>query len=324
MKFDAVVFLLVSCYNSMAQSTAGITNQPDTSFTTYSAYAKAVKKYPAIQIVNEFQLPGVTEKKDIVYCKAGQRELMLDVFYPAVKDSAASTAILIFHGGGWRSGNKRQHHPLAQKLASLGYTCITPEYRLSTEALYPAAIFDAKAAVRWVKLNAGVYNIDTNKIVALGFSAGAQMASYLGTTGGNIVWGEDCNSSAGDAVQAIINIDGILSFVHRESGEGDDSKKTSAATYWFGYAKKEYPVLWEEASPLKWVSKQTPPALFINSAEKRMHAGQADFIKVLNENNIYSEVHAFENAPHTFCLFHPWFEPTVEYIDGFLKKIFGR
>ena len=79
MKFVAVLFLLVSCYNSMAQSTVGITNQPDTSFTTYSAYTKAVKKYPAIQIVNEFQLTGVTEKKDIVYCKAGQRELMLDV-----------------------------------------------------------------------------------------------------------------------------------------------------------------------------------------------------------------------------------------------------
>ena len=36
------------------------------------------------------------------------------------------------------------------------------------------------------------------------------------------------------------------------------------------------------------------------------------------------EVQVFENAPHTFCLFHPWFEPTVGYIDGFLKKIFAR
>jgi len=324
MKLAAILVLLVTVQISTAQSTAGITHQPDTSFTNYSAYLKAVKKYPAIQIVTEFQLPNVAEKKAIVYCTAGQTPLLLDVFYPAAIDSVGRTAILILHGGGWRSGSRQQHYPLAQKLASLGYACITPEYRLSTEALYPAGIFDAKAAVRWVKLNAAVYHIDTNKIVALGFSAGAAMASYLGTAGGNILWGDNCNNRAGDAVNAVVNIDGTLSFVHPESGEGDDSKKTSAATYWFGYSKKEYPVLWEDASPLKWVSKQTSPALFINSSEKRMHAGREDFIKVLTENNIYAEVQAFENSPHTFCLFHPWFDPTVEYIDRFLKKVFRR
>jgi len=53
-----------------------------------------------------------------------------------------------------------------------------------------------------------------------------------------------------------------------------------------------------------------------------MHAGREDFIKLLTENNIYSEVHSFENAPHSFCLFTPWFQPTVDFIDAFLKKVF--
>ena len=55
-----------------------------------------------------------------------------------------------------------------------------------------------------------------------------------------------------------------------------------------------------------------------------MHAGREDYISLLNEFHIYSEVHGFEEAPHSFCLFEPWFEPTVKYIDDFLKKVFNN
>jgi pectinesterase len=55
-----------------------------------------------------------------------------------------------------------------------------------------------------------------------------------------------------------------------------------------------------------------------------MHAGRSDYINILNEHNIYSEVHTFEGAPHSFCLFDPWFDPMVKYIDEFLKKVFNK
>ena len=60
--------------------------------------------------------------------------------------------------------------------------CFTPEYRLSTEALFPAAIYDVKAVIRWVRKNAGIYNFDPNKIAVLGFSAGGEMASFMATS----------------------------------------------------------------------------------------------------------------------------------------------
>src|SRR5882757_4839986 len=123
------------------QSVAGITGQRDTSYTTHSAYISTKKTHPGIKIVEEFHSPAVAEKRNITYCKTGERKLLLDVFYPKQKNKAPRTAILIIHGGGWRSGNRTQHYPLAQRLANLGYVCITPEYRLSTEALYPAAVY---------------------------------------------------------------------------------------------------------------------------------------------------------------------------------------
>jgi acetyl esterase/lipase len=314
------VSLICICFVAKGQAVHG---NVDSSFSTYSAYNKAVKKHPGISIAAKIHSSEVKEEKGIVYCDLNGRKLLLDVFSPADNNKANNIAIIIIHGGGWRSGNRMQHYPLAQQLAQLGYTCFTIEYRLSTEALYPVAIFDSKAAVKWVRKNALDYNIDTEKITALGFSAGGEIAAFIGTTGNEIKFEEkECNADMSSAVNAVIDIDGTLSFVHPENSEGNDSKKLSAATQWFGVAKKDSFKLWKEASPLTHVNKNTPPTLFINSSVAAMHAGREDYLKVLKEHNIYSEVHSFENSPHTFCLFHPWFELTVNYIDIFLKKVF--
>lgn len=307
------------------QSNAGITGNKDTSYTTFSAYQSTVKTHPEIGIVPEFKSPSIKEKRGIIYCTTGNRKLVLDAFYPKKKSKRNRTAILIIHGGGWRSGDRSQHYPLAQRLAPLGYVCFAPEYRLSTEALYPAAVYDLKASLRWVHANAKNYNVDTNRIAVLGFSAGGEVAAFLGVTSDNPTFeGNECNLNASSSVKAIVDLDGTLSFVHPESGEGDDSKRTSAATYWFGHSKKENPKLWEEASPLTCVSKSTPPTLFINSSVERMHAGRTDFLKVLAEHHIFSEVKTFEGAPHSFPLLDPWFEPTVKYIDQFLTHVFPK
>lgn len=326
-----IVFIIVFCSAAgrvSSQSSAGITGWRDTSYTTSSAYLSALKAYPGITVAQEFHSPAIAEKRNIIYCKtgaSGERQLRLDAFYPKKKRKAKRTAILIIHGGGWRSGDRSQHYPLAQRLAGLGYVCFTPEYRLSTEALYPAAIYDIKSAIRWIKRNARKYHIDTTEIAALGFSAGGELAAFAGATNGNSDFGaKGCHLQYSGTVQAVVNIDGILSFVHPDSGEGDDSRKTSAATYWLGYSKKENSEVWKQASPLTHAGKNTPPTLFINSAVDRMHAGREEFIQILSGYNIYTEVKSFENSPHSFCLFDPWFEPTLKYIDEFLKKIFVK
>lgn len=305
-----------------AQSTAGITGIPDTSYSTYKEYEKLVKIYPFIKPVLPATSPAVVEKKGIAYCTTGNRKLLLDAFHPA-SSSKSKPAVVIIHGGGWRSGNPAQHRPLAQRLAALGYVCFTPEYRLSTDALYPAAVHDLKAALRWVRAAAKTYGVDTGKIAVAGFSAGGQLAALLGTTANNPAFeGEGCYKNLSSAVQAVVDMDGTLSFVHPESGEGDDSKRTSAATHWFGYPKQENPELWRQASPLTHAGPQTPPTLFINSSVARMHAGRDDYLKILDALGTYTAVKTFEGAPHSFPLFQPWFDSTVAAMDAFLKKVF--
>lgn len=311
-------------------STKGITGKPDTGYTNWKAYVDVKKTHPNITFAEGKTTPSLKESsgtvsniKNIIYNIIDSRQLLLDAFVPSPKNNNLRPAILVIHGGGWRTGNRTQHHALAQRLADMGYVCFTPEYRLSTEALFPAAVHDLKAAIRWVRANAVQYQIDTNKIVTLGFSAGGQLSALLGTTGNHPkLEGIQGHLGHSTKVNAIIDMDGILAFIHPESGEGDDSKNTSAATYWFGYSKIDNPELWQEGSALTYVNDKTSPTLFINSSVVRMHAGREDYIAVLNKYNIYSEVHTFEDAPHSFPQFNPWFEPMVGFIDGFLKKVF--
>ena len=313
-------FYLSPCW---AQVKTGITGKPDSSYSNWSAYQNTLKEHPEIKLVKEQSSKLVEENRNLVYCTIGDRQLKLDAFIPASKKQK-NAVVLIIHGGGWRSGNRAQHIPLAQKLAQAGYAAFTVEYRLSTEALYPAGVEDLKGALRWIKLNAAKYNVDSNRVAVLGFSAGGELATFLGATAHVPKFDGNCNPTASTSVQAIIDIDGTLSFVHPDSGEGDDSRSTSAATYWFGYPKKENPELWKEASPLTYAAANKAPILFLNSAVERMHAGRADFISILTKNKIYSEVHTFEGAPHSFCLFDPWFEPTVNYITAFLGKVLKK
>ena len=320
-----LVLFLWSTITLSAQSNKGVTGIPDTGFTTSKAFKDIKKSHPNVDLswVADKIPPSVLGQKNIIYAKVSDRALHLDAFYPKKKLKKMRPAILIIHGGGWRTGNRTQHIPLAQRLAALGYACFTVEYRLSTEALYPAAVHDLKAAIRWMRANAKTYNIDTNRLATLGFSAGGQLSALLGTTGDNpILEGTVGTLGHSTKVNAVIDIDGILAFIHPESGEGDDSRSTSAATNWFGYSKTENPDIWNQASALTYVSALTPPTLFLNSGVDRMHAGREDYIKKLNSYKIYSEVHTFTDAPHSFCLFNPWFDPTLNYIADFLKKVF--
>ncbi|MBL7818316.1 MAG: alpha/beta hydrolase [Saprospiraceae bacterium] len=320
-------FLTVYLFTLNAQSTKGITGKRDTGYTTFKAYKDIKKSHPHVDIAWVADKPThlVKEMRNVVYHTIGNRALQLDAFVPKQKGRKLRPALVIIHGGGWRTGDRSQHIPLAQHLAAKGYVCFTPEYRLSTEALYPAAVHDLKAAIRWVRSHAKAYNIDTNRIATIGFSAGGQLSALMGATGDMPQFeGESGNLGHSTKVNAVVDIDGILAFIHPESGEGDDSRSTSAATYWFGYTKTENPNLWHEGSALTYAGEKTPPTLFLNSSVDRMHAGREDYLKKLAAHNIYTEVHTFPDSPHSFCLFEPWFTPTVDYIDAFLLRVFQK
>jgi len=289
--------------------------QIDTSYTIQSAYKKEIKKFPSMEIVQKSPRKEVTQLKEVVYKSVNHRELHLDAYFKNQK--SLQPAIVILHPGGWKSGNKSQMETFAQEMASKGYACFNIEYRLSPEAKYPAAIFDVKNAIRYIRANATKFNVDSTKIAVLGCSSGGQMAALVGTTNGNSNFEEkDENTKTSSNVQAIIDIDGILAFKHPESKEGE------VAAFWLGGNEEEKPIVWQQASPLSHINNKIPPILFINSQFERFHAGRDDMIDILKKNGIYYEVQNIQNSPHSFWFFNPWFDETIKYTTQFLDKIF--
>ncbi len=291
-----------------------INAQIDTSYTVFSTYNKEIKKFPFIEIVKERKYKNLDFSLDIVYNSLDSRELHLDAYYK--KGKKPQPAVILIHGGGWKSGNKSQMKIFAQEIASKGYSCFTIEYRLSPEAQYPAAIFDVKNAIKYIKANAKKFNVNPDKVAALGCSSGGQMAALIGTTNNNLEFESPSGINENASVQAIIDLDGILAFKHPESEEG------KAASLWLGGSFDEQPEIWKQASALNHVSASTPPILFINSDMARFHAGRTDMISKLNSYKIYSEVKNISNSPHSFWFFNPWFQPMVKYTVDFLDKIF--
>lgn len=287
----------------------------DTSYTPKSVFNKEIKKYPFISLIQPKKYPNVVESKDIIYSTKQDRALHLDAYY--TKTAHKNPAIVIIHGGGWKSGNKSQMENFAIAIASKGFASFTIEYRLSQEAKYPAGIFDAKKAIQFIKKNVKKFNIDTTKITILGCSSGGQMAALIGSTNNNSDFeNKDSSIKTSSTVQAIIDIDGILAFKHPESAEG------TVATLWLGGNYDEKPEIWKQASALTHTDNKTPPTLFINSSQSRFHAGRDDMIAILDQNNTYNEVKTFENSPHSFWFLNPWFDETVNTTVQFLNKIF--
>lgn len=319
------VFLYLLCISAItfAQMKKSTTKIPrDTSYTLYSATIKMHKKFPYAKLVTDKLPSNVKEKKNIVYEHIGKRKLHLDVFYPLAKKSEKFPAVLMIHGGGWRSGNVQLVIPMAERLASEGFVTVAVVYRLSIEARYPAAVYDLKSAVRWMRASANKFKIDTNKIAVYGCSAGGHLAALIGTTNGDKKFEKDnSNKSYSSSVEAIVDVDGVVDFFGKGSEEvTKKSGKPSAAHLWFGVSAKEDSAVWKDAGPINHTGKNTPPILFINSAQARFHAGRDAMIKILNKYNIYSEVHTLPGTVHTFWLFEPWFKKTFNYTLNFLRK----
>lgn len=316
----AISYLLVTNTSVFADSFPR-----DTTYTPYQAWKNIRKNYPDTKIVNPYLSPTVREDRNVVYTTLadtpyGKRELHLDIFRPV--KPGKYPALLMIHGGGWVSGNKSMEIPMAQRIADAGFVTIPVEYRLAPEAVYPAAIHDIKAAIRWVKANADKYSIDTTRIAIEGNSAGGQLATLVGMTNQIARFeGNEGNTEHSSTVQAVIDIDGVVDFL-APSSLNLVRTPTTCDIVWLGGSFIQKPEIWKEASPIFWVNEKSVPVSFIESAQPRFHSGRDEMIDMMNQNKIYTEVHTLPDTPHTFWLYDPWFKPTVNYVIIFLDKVF--
>jgi acetyl esterase/lipase len=311
---------------SMSACAAQVAPPPD-SYTAQTTFDKLVKIYPFIRIASAEAPASVEAIRDIVYASRDGRSLQLDLYLPRQRAGKPVPGIVFVHGGGWRTGVRANFAPMAIRMAERGYAAATISYRLSPQARYPAAVQDVKAAVRWMRTHAARYGIDPDRIAVGGGSAGGQIASLAGVSRGVAAFDPGASDSGvSSAVQAIVNIDGLSDFTSDEARryEDDPARQPSAAGAWFGGRYAEKAALWREASPTFYVDERMPPILFIGSGRVRFSVGRDEMVAKMRAAGADSRVVVFPDTPHSFWLFDPWLQPTVDatvdFLDHYLRR----
>lgn len=168
-----------------------------------------------------------------------------------------------------------------------GYAVVSANYRLSGEATFPAAVNDAKAVIRWVKANAKTYNLNPDKIVVWGGSAGGNIAAMVGVTGSLQGIGENDNQENmqySSNIQVVIDWFGPLDFLKMDTQFKQNSVKRrevrgSSITSDINSPESKYigklitldPALTQKANPASYLDLLNPsnaPYFFIEHGDR--------------------------------------------------------
>ena len=202
--------------------------------------------------------------RDVEYAHIGEHALKLDIHLPAGKPH--SPLIVWVHGGAWRSGSKSSM-PMG-KLVEEGYAIASVDYRLSTEAKFPAQIHDIKAAIRFLRARGSEWKLPGKKIVIAGDSAGAHLAALVGVSNGHAelegTVGNDRTQSSD--VQGIISFYGAanLTTILKQSTPHGLSVRVPALELLLGGLPTNAPALAQLASPVFHVDRNDPPLLLLH------------------------------------------------------------
>lgn len=296
-------------------------------FTLDGEFLKQQKKYPFITPAQIGDTSQIQIIRNIYYSSDKKLSQSADVFLPLFGndvDKELVPVVVLIHGGGWQSGDKALDWPMAAQLARNNIAAVCINYRMSDEAVFPAAIQDVRSAIRWVRANSAKYNIDINNITLLGSSAGGQLAALAGSINGSYKDFDGCVPHKFSCkVNKVVDIDGVLAFIHPDSSEGADTEaKLSSASRWFGVSSYADSTAWaviaNQASAISHVNRNSAQFLFCLSGQTRFSAGVNDMILKLNGFGVKSSVVKYDNSPHTYWLFNPWFEPLMSEIIGFI------
>lgn len=214
--------------------------------------------------------------RDVEFARVSGEPLTLDLHLPSGR--ARAPLIVWVHGGAWRSGS-RKDMPLA-KLVEAGYAVASVDYRLSTQAKFPAQIHDLKAAVRFLRDHGAEWKLPVKKILIAGDSAGGHLAALVGVSNGNAELEGDLGSNRAQSsdVQGIISFYGgaNLTTILKQSTPHGLSVRVPALDLLLGGQPDDMPALARLASPVFQVDKHDPPLLLLHGdQDPQMPVNQA-------------------------------------------------
>lgn len=254
---------------------------------------------------------GVVFEKNIEYSNPDDQHLQLNMARP--KDGAGPfPAVICIHGGGFRAGTRESFNGLCLQLAERGYVAVTVSYRLAPKYQFPAAVYDVKAAVRWMRANAEKYQIDPDRIGTTGGSAGGHLAQFLGVTSGVKKFeGDGGNAEYSSSVKCVVNFYGPSDFT--KSYDASVDAKDVLPLFLGGNLEQERH-RHIESSPLYWVTPEAAPTLFVHGTKDAYVAHeQAEWIvDRMKAADVEATLMTIEDGDHGFRTSSPDVKEKIE------------
>ena len=212
--------------------------------------------------------------RDVVYTPAGWPEALKADLYQPLGMQGAQPAVLLIHGGGWAAPDRReQMASIAERVAARGYVVMNATYRFAPQYIYPAPFDDLREALKWLRANAEQYNVDPNRVAAMGYSAGGHLAALLGVVEG----------PANVRVQAVVDGAGPTDLRKYQGGK--------LVPQFLGGTQQAVPQQFIAASPITHVTADDPPVFLYHGASDLLvpdHHSR-DFKAALDAAGVHSE-----------------------------------
>ncbi len=200
-------------------------------------------------------------ESDVPYASESPSQV-LNVYIPETGADGTYPVIVLVHGGGFamETQNESLIQPVISKALEKGYAVVSVDYRKSSEAVFPSALSDVKASVRWIRANADKYGFDPENITIWGESAGAYLADMVALTPEVVALNGDVteNLEYSSAVRNVVSFYAPVEFYTMDdefialgmSGSANHSRANSFESAFLGQAlnvdkEKTYTTYWE-------------------------------------------------------------------------------
>lgn len=218
------------------------------------------------------------------------QRLLADLYVPA--GAGPFPAVLLIHGGAWKSGDRAQVAGLAERIAARGYLVVNTTYRLVPGSIFPAQLLDVQQALRWMHEVGPRHGVDPARRATFGYSAGGHLAALAGHVADDPVLGDPRTR-----VQAIV-----------AGGTPADLRLYEGGTLvpaFIGGSRAERPQAYRLASPVSHVNAGDPPVFIYQATLDRYVPFEqaAHYKAALDRSGVPNELFVMRGHGHISAFF---------------------
>jgi arylformamidase len=251
--------------------------------------------------------------KDVSYMQPADKTTAvtpsLNIFVPKNAKNAPSAVLIFVHGGNWNSGNKETYNLMGRNFAAKGVVTVIPDYTLSPFADYDTMTKEIASVIKWTKENIRKYNGNPNQVFITGHSAGGHLGALAVM---NPKYGIDSATISG----IILNDAAGLDMKHYL----EENPPTALDDYLITWTNE--PDNWQQASPIYFLDKNTPPLLIYvgDKTYPSIKVANSRFVEALHpyQANV-TPIHLNKkHVPMVVQYFWPWsnrFDEVIEFMN---------